>query len=42
MTDMRALYATGRLAVVAGIGLPHQESNPLSHENGKWIGSPAR
>jgi len=39
MTDMRALYATGRLAVVAGIGLPHQETNPLSHENGQmdWL-----
>lgn len=39
MTDMRTLYATGKLAVIAGVGLPKQEENPLSHLNGQmdWL-----
>jgi uncharacterized protein (DUF1501 family) len=39
MADMRALYATGKLAVIAGVGLPRQETNPLSHLNGQmdWL-----
>jgi uncharacterized protein (DUF1501 family) len=39
MTDMRNLYATGKLAVIAGVGLPSQETNPLSHLNGQldWL-----
>ena len=34
MTAMRQLYATGNLAVIAGIGLPSAELAPLSHFNG--------
>jgi uncharacterized protein (DUF1501 family) len=30
---MRALYATGKLAVITGIGLPYTETAPLSHFN---------
>ena len=39
MTAMRALYATGHLAVVTGVGLPKAETNPLSHLNGSldWL-----
>jgi uncharacterized protein (DUF1501 family) len=39
MTAMRALYATGHLAVVSGVGLPKAELNPLSHLNGSldWL-----
>src|ERR1700733_7144744 len=33
MVAMRALYATGKLAVVAGVGLPLSETNALSHYN---------
>ncbi len=36
MDAMRLLYAGGKLAVVAGVGLPKAETNPLSHENGQW------
>ncbi len=36
MDAMRLLYAGGNLAVVAGVGLPKAETNPLSHENGQW------
>jgi uncharacterized protein (DUF1501 family) len=35
MDAMRALYATGKLAVIAGVGLPPAETNPLSHLNGQ-------
>ncbi len=34
MTSMRQLYATGKLAVIAGIGLPTAELAPFSHFNG--------
>jgi uncharacterized protein (DUF1501 family) len=34
MVPMRQLYATGKLAVLAGIGLPNAELAPLSHFNG--------
>jgi len=34
MVPMRQLYATGKLAVIAGIGLPNAELAPLSHFNG--------
>jgi uncharacterized protein (DUF1501 family) len=34
MGPMRQLYATGKLAVIAGIGLPAAEEAPLSHFNG--------
>jgi uncharacterized protein (DUF1501 family) len=34
MTAMRQLYATERLAVIVGIGLPYTETAPLSHFNG--------
>jgi uncharacterized protein (DUF1501 family) len=34
MTAMRQLYATGKLAVITGIGLPTAELAPLSHFNG--------
>jgi uncharacterized protein (DUF1501 family) len=34
MTPMRQLYATGKLAVITGIGLPSAELAPLSHFNG--------
>ena len=39
MDAMRALYATGNLAVVAGVGLPAAETNALSHLNGQldWL-----
>jgi uncharacterized protein (DUF1501 family) len=39
MDPMRALYATGKLAVIAGVGLPSAEANPLSHLNGQldWL-----
>ena len=39
MDPMRALYATGNLAVIAGVGLPGAEENPLSHLNGQldWL-----
>ena len=39
MDPMRALYATGNLAVVAGVGLPPAEENPMSHLNGQldWL-----
>jgi uncharacterized protein (DUF1501 family) len=30
---MRDLYTTGKLAVINGIGLPHNEQNALSHSN---------
>jgi uncharacterized protein (DUF1501 family) len=33
MVAMRDLYATGKLAVINGIGLPSQEQNALSHSN---------
>jgi uncharacterized protein (DUF1501 family) len=33
MVAMRDLYATGKLAVVAGVGLPLTETNALSHYN---------
>jgi uncharacterized protein (DUF1501 family) len=33
MVAMRDLYATGKLAVVAGVGLPLAETNALSHYN---------
>lgn len=33
MGAMRALYATGKLAVLAGIGLPSTEQNALSHSD---------
>jgi uncharacterized protein (DUF1501 family) len=36
MDAMRLLYAQGHLAVVAGVGLPKAETNPLSHQNGQW------
>ncbi len=36
MDAMRLLYAGGKLAVVAGVGLPKAETNPLSHQNGQW------
>jgi uncharacterized protein (DUF1501 family) len=36
MDAMRLLYAEGRLAVIAGVGLPAAETNPLSHQNGTW------
>jgi uncharacterized protein (DUF1501 family) len=34
MVPMRQLYSTGKLAVIAGIGLPTAELAPLSHFNG--------
>ena len=34
MVPMRQLYATEKLAVIAGIGLPAAEEAPLSHFNG--------
>jgi uncharacterized protein (DUF1501 family) len=34
MTAMRQLYATGKLAVITGIGLPAAELAPQSHFNG--------
>jgi uncharacterized protein (DUF1501 family) len=34
MSLMRDLYATGKLAVLTGIGLPSAETAPLSHFNG--------
>ena len=39
MDAMRSLYAGGHLAVVAGVGLPKAETNPLSHLNGQldWL-----
>jgi uncharacterized protein (DUF1501 family) len=39
MDPMRALYAGGHLAVVAGVGLPKAETNPMSHLNGQldWL-----
>jgi len=39
MNAMRALYATGHLAVIAGVGLPKAETNALSHVNGQldWL-----
>jgi uncharacterized protein (DUF1501 family) len=39
MTAMRDLYATGHLAVVAGVGLPPAEQNALSHYNASqdWL-----
>ena len=39
MDAMRALYAGGHLAVLAGVGLPKAEQNPLSHLNGQldWL-----
>ena len=39
MSAMRSLYATGRLAVIAGVGLPAAETNSLSHLNGQldWL-----
>ena len=39
MDAMRLLYAGGNLAVVAGVGLPKAETNPLSHLNGQldWL-----
>ncbi len=36
MDAMRLLYAEGHLAVIAGVGLPKAETNPLSHQNGVW------
>jgi uncharacterized protein (DUF1501 family) len=39
MTAMRSLYAGGNLAVIAGVGLPKAEENPMSHLNGQldWL-----
>jgi uncharacterized protein (DUF1501 family) len=39
MTAMRTLYATGKLAVINGVGLPKAETNPMSHLNGQldWL-----
>ena len=39
MDAMRTLYAHGHLAVITGVGLPHAETNPLSHLNGQldWL-----
>jgi uncharacterized protein (DUF1501 family) len=39
MAPMRTLYAGGNLAVIAGVGLPKAEQNPLSHLNGQldWL-----
>ena len=39
MDAMRTLYAGGNLAVIAGVGLPAAETNPLSHLNGQldWL-----
>jgi uncharacterized protein (DUF1501 family) len=39
MTAMRTLYGTGNLAVIAGVGLPKAEENPMSHLNGQldWL-----
>jgi len=34
MTLMRTLYGTGKLAVIAGVGLPSTELQPQSHFNG--------
>jgi len=34
MVPMRQLYATGKLAVIAGVGLPSAELAPQSHFNG--------
>jgi uncharacterized protein (DUF1501 family) len=33
MAPMRSLYASGHLAVIAGVGLPYTEMNALSHYN---------
>ena len=39
MDAMRSLYAGGHLAVIAGVGLPKAETNPMSHLNGQldWL-----
>jgi uncharacterized protein (DUF1501 family) len=39
MTAMRTLYGAGNLAVIAGVGLPKAEENPMSHLNGQldWL-----
>jgi uncharacterized protein (DUF1501 family) len=39
MDAMRTLYGDGHLAVIAGVGLPKAETNPLSHLNGQldWL-----
>jgi uncharacterized protein (DUF1501 family) len=39
MDSMRTLYGGGNLAVVTGVGLPHTETNALSHLNGQldWL-----